>query len=225
MRLRATVLTTWMPDWNSSGQRIGLLFGPWYVPNVTLLQCRMPHAEQRHSMKQSRVRKVATACTCWRKRTSPWQPPETHHQSQSQSTSSKRSKISTQQTQNLQLPRRPLVSDLFLPDVAELIPTTLRKMPRLSESGPLGMRAEHWYDFGSLAGDSDLFVQVELRHIATASVPQSVSTVSQGPTAHATRQTHGRAQTTSHDVLSPQTRSQISRWLPRRNQLPDVRDL
>ena len=33
-------------------------------------------------------------------------------------------------------------------------------MRRLSEPGPLGMRAEHWYDFGSLAGNSDLFVQV-----------------------------------------------------------------
>ena len=45
-------------------------------------------------------------------------------------------------------------------------------MPRLSEPGPLGMRAEHWYDFGSLAGDSDKFVQV-IAHIAAA-VPNSV---------------------------------------------------
>ena len=43
------------------------------------------------------------------------------------------------------------VSALFLSEVAEHVPTTLRKMPRLSEPGPLGMRAEHWYDFGSLA--------------------------------------------------------------------------
>ena len=33
--------------------------------------------------------------------------------------------------------------------------------------GPLGMRAEHWYDFGSLTGNSDLFVQV-VAHIAAA---------------------------------------------------------
>ena len=46
-------------------------------------------------------------------------------------------------------------------------------MPRLSETGPLGMRAEHWYDFGSLAGNSDLFVQV-VAHIAAAAVPNSV---------------------------------------------------
>ena len=35
------------------------------------------------------------------------------------------------------------------------------------------MRAEHWYDFGSLAGNSDLFVQV-VAHIAAAALPNSV---------------------------------------------------
>ena len=53
------------------------------------------------------------------------------------------------------------VSALFLSEVAEHVPITLRKMPRLSEPGPLGMRAEHWYDF---------FVQV-IAHIAAAAVP------------------------------------------------------
>ena len=65
------------------------------------------------------------------------------------------------------------VSALFLSEVAWHVPITLRKMPRLSEPGPLGMRAEHRYDFGSLAGDSDLFVQV-LAHIAAGAVPNSV---------------------------------------------------
>ena len=65
------------------------------------------------------------------------------------------------------------ISALFLSEVAEHVPTTLRKMPRLSEPGPLGMRAEHWYDFGSLAGNSDLFVQV-IAHIPAAAVPSSV---------------------------------------------------
>ena len=46
-------------------------------------------------------------------------------------------------------------------------------MPRLSEPGPLGMRAEHWYDFGSLAEDSDLFVQV-VADMAAVAVPNSV---------------------------------------------------
>ena len=35
------------------------------------------------------------------------------------------------------------------------------------------MRAEHWYDFGSLAGNSDLFVQV-ISHIAAAAIPNPV---------------------------------------------------
>ena len=65
------------------------------------------------------------------------------------------------------------ISALFLSEVAEQVPSTLRKMPRLSEPGPLGIRAEHWYDFGSLAGNSDLFVQV-VAHIAAAAVPNSV---------------------------------------------------
>ena len=68
------------------------------------------------------------------------------------------------------------VSALFLSEVAEHVPTTLRKMPRLSEPGPLGMRAEHWYDFGSLAGNSDLFVQV-IAHIAAAAVPSLSVTI------------------------------------------------
>ena len=68
-------------------------------------------------------------------------------------------------------PAQALVSDLFLSEVAELIPSTLRKMPLLSEPGPLGMRAEHWYDFGSLTGNSNLFLLV-VAHIAA--VPHSV---------------------------------------------------
>ena len=69
-------------------------------------------------------------------------------------------------------PAQALVTNLFLSEVAKLIPTTLRKMPRLSEPGPLGMRAEHWYDFGSLAENSNLFVQV-VAHTAAA-IPHSV---------------------------------------------------
>ena len=70
-------------------------------------------------------------------------------------------------------PAQAPVSVLFLSEVAEHVPTTLRKMPRLSEPGPLRMRAEHWYDFGSLAGNSDLFVQV-IAHIAAAAVHHPV---------------------------------------------------
>ena len=70
-------------------------------------------------------------------------------------------------------PVQAFVSGPSKSEVAEHVPTTLRKIPRLSEPGPPGMRAEHWYDFGSLAGNSDLFVQV-IAHIAAAAVPNSV---------------------------------------------------
>ena len=70
-------------------------------------------------------------------------------------------------------PTQAVVSNLFLSEVAELIPTTLPKMPRLSEPGPLGMRAEHWYDFGAPARNSNPFVQVAA-HVAAAAVHHSV---------------------------------------------------
>ena len=41
-----------------------------------------------------------------------------------------------------------------------------------TEPGPLGLRVEHWYDFGEHVGDSNLFVQV-VAHIAAA-VPHPV---------------------------------------------------
>ena len=69
------------------------------------------------------------------------------------------------------------------------------------EPVPLGMRAEHWYDFGSLAGNSDLFVQV-IAHIAAAAVPSSVLQYLKNWTDHSTCQTHRRPQTTSYDVIS-----------------------
>ena len=86
------------------------------------------------------------------------------------------------------------LSALFLSEVAEHVPITLRKMPRLSE--PLGMRAEHWYDFGSLAGNSDLFVQV-ISHIAAAAVPNPVLQYFESWTDHTACQTHRWPQTTS----------------------------
>ena len=99
------------------------------------------------------------------------------------------------------------VSALFLSE--DHVPTTLRKMPRLSEPGPLGKRAEHWYDFGSLAGDSDLFVQV-VAHIAAAAVPNSVLQYLKAGQITPLAKTHRRPQTTSHDVFSSQTCTKIS---------------
>ena len=83
----------------------------------------------------------------------------------------------------------------------------LRKMPRLSEPGPLGMRAEHWYDFGSWAGNSDLFVQV-VAHIAAAAVPNPVLQYLRAGQITPCK-TYRRPQTASHDVIPPQTRAEI----------------
>ena len=55
----------------------------------------------------------------------------------------------------------------------DFIPITLKRMPRLREAGPLGMRAEHWYDFGTQAGDCDLLARI-IAHIATATIPDAV---------------------------------------------------
>ena len=166
--LRATAHTFWMRDWSSFGLRIGLLSGPWYVLNVMLLRCRTRRAERTSSRCQSRVRKVATLARTDEKgralaaaRNAPAVPV---------------TEPIVQEIKSLYPadPEPPApVSALFLSEVAWHVPITLRKMPRLSEPGPLGMRAEHRYDFGSLAGDSDLFVQV-LAHIAAGAVPNSV---------------------------------------------------
>ena len=65
------------------------------------------------------------------------------------------------------------ITHIFVFQIADFIPLTLKRMPRLSEPGPLGMRAEHWYDFGTQAGDANMFSLV-MAHIATATIPDAV---------------------------------------------------
>ena len=103
----------------------------------------------------------------------PWLQPGTHHQCQSLSRLFRRSKASTPQDPDPAAPAHTPVSNLFLSEVADLVPTPLCKMPRLIEPGSLGTRAEHLYDFGIHAGDSNLFVQI-VAHIAAAEVFHSV---------------------------------------------------
>ena len=100
------------------------------------------------------------------------------------------------------------MSGLFLSEVAEHIPTTLRKMPRLSEPGPLGIRAEHWCDFGSLAGNSNLFVQV-VAHIAAAVLHSVLQYLKAGQITLLAKPTRGHRPLLMI-VLSPQTGTQIS---------------
>ena len=74
---------------------------------------------------------------------------------------------------NPAIPLSNQITNTFIFQIAECIPHTLKHMPRLSEPGPLGMCAEHWYDFGTQAGDINMFSLV-MAHIATATLPNAV---------------------------------------------------
>ena len=196
---RATVHTSWTRGWSFFVLRIGLLSGPWYAPNVMLLRCR--------TQIQSRVRKVATLARTGEKgralaaaRNAPPVP------------------VTEQIVQEIKslyptdpeppAPASAPISALFLSEVAEHVTTTLRKMPRLSEPGPLGMRPEHLYDFGSLAGNSDLFVQVIAHSSSCSSQPSAA--IPRSWTDHTACKTDRWPQTTPHDVFSLQTCTQTS---------------
>ena len=114
---------------------------------------------------QSRIRKVATLARAEVKKVELWLRLEMLLQFQSLNKLFKKLKasilliLSHQHQYQIQFQ---LCSCLKL---LKQVPSTLRKMPRLSEPGPLGMRAEHWYDFGSLwLENSDLFVQGSCSH-------------------------------------------------------------
>ena len=66
--------------------------------------------------------------------------------------------------------------------------------------------AEHWYDFGSLAGNSDLFVQV----VGSLAVPNSVLQYLKAGQITPLAKPTGGHRPTPHDVFSPQTCAQIS---------------
>ena len=186
--LRASAHTFWMRDWSFFGLRIGLLFWAMFRAECDVAPVQNTTRRTDKQQMQSRVRKVATlACTGEKGRALPPArnaPPVP---------------VTEQIVQEIKslypadpeppAPAQAFVSILFLSEVAEHVPTTLRKMPRLSEPGPLGMRAEHWYDFGSLAGNSDLFVQV-IAHMAAAAVSQPSATILKSWTDHTTCQTH-----------------------------------
>ena len=197
--LRATVHTSWMRDWSFFGLRIGLLFGPWYVPNVMLLRCKTRHAER-----------ISSKCSHVFAKLLHWRVLVKKGRALAAARNTPPVPVTEQIVQEIKSlypadpePPAPVsapVSALFLSEVAEHVPTTLRKMPRLSEPGPLGMHAEHWYDFGSLAGNSDLFVQV-IAHKTAAAVPSSVSQYLKAGQI---------TPTTPYDVISPQTCAEIS---------------
>ena len=71
------------------------------------------------------------------------------------------------------LPLATQISHIFALQTVEFIPLIVKRMPRLSEPGPLCMRAEHWYDFCTRAGEANLF-SLNIAHIATATLPDAV---------------------------------------------------
>ena len=92
------------------------------------------------------------------------------------------------------------ITNTFIFQIAECIPHTLKRMPRLSEPGPLGMRAEHWYDFGTQAGDINMFSLV-IAHIATATLSGRSAPILTCRSGHTAGKTYGRTQTAPHDVV------------------------
>ena len=169
---KATALISWKLDSTPSGQNTGLLSGPWYVLNATLLLSSATHANQLPN-RSSHVSAKLPLSPNQENEDAPWLQPGTLPLYQSLNRLYTRSGVSILSIRDPAVAAQTPVSNLFLSQVAELMPSTLRRMPRLSEPGPLGMRAEHWYDFGEQVGDSNLFVHV-VAHIAAAAVPHPV---------------------------------------------------
>ena len=168
MRLRATVHTFWMHDWNSIGAEDWSAL--WAMVRAECDIAPVQDATRRTAtqQEQSRVRKVATLARAGEKgralaaaRNAPPVP------------------VTEQIVQEIESlyptgPEPPslaqaLVSDLFLSEVAEFIPTTPQNAPtQRTWTARHACRA-----LVSLAGSSNLFVQV-IAHIAAASGPHSV---------------------------------------------------
>ena len=165
---RAIVCISWKLDSTSSGPKTGLLSGP--SRTATLPLSSATHANQLLN-RSSHVSAKLPLLPNQEKEDAPWLQPRTLHQSQSLSKLCKRSKSLSSRLpcQTSSCPRLPSSSQTHSNVLGNLFSRaqTLRQMLRLSEPAPLGMRAEHWCDFGEEAGDSNLFVQV-VAHIAPA---------------------------------------------------------
>ena len=86
--LDARLELVWAEDWSALWAMVRA--------ECDVVQCRMPHEEQLHSRSSHEF----VMLLHWHvqvKKDEPWQPPETHRQSQSQSKLFKRAKVSTQQ--------------------------------------------------------------------------------------------------------------------------------
>ena len=77
-----------------------------------------------------------------------------------------------------------------------------------SEPDPLGMRAEHWYDFGEQVETATSLYKLFPRCNCCSPAPRFA--VPQIWRSHTSRQPHRRPQITPHDVFSPQAGPQVS---------------
>ena len=171
--LRATVPTSWTLGWSFLVLKIGLLFGPWFVLNVMSLQCRTRRAGQKSS-KSSHVFAKLLHWPVLVKKEELWlllemRPPIPV----------------TEQT--VQLNQRVFILQIqshrhqpqlqFQPSSGlKLLSRSLLRSEKCPGSVNQDLSAcvlNIGIDFGSLAGNSDLFVQV-VAHIAAAAVPNSV---------------------------------------------------
>ena len=126
-----TALTTWRPGLISSGLKTGQLSGLRCELNVMLRLCTVRPRRTATEQKQSRIRKVATLARSGEKgralaaaRNAPPVPVT------GQSVQEIKSLFPTDPEPLA--PAQTIASNLLLSEVAELIPTTLRKMPRLT---------------------------------------------------------------------------------------------
>ena len=69
------------------------------------------------------------------------------------------------------------------------------------------MRGEHWYDFGTQAGDANMFSLV-MAHIATATIPDAVLQYLRAGQVTPLAKPTGGTQTTQNDVVPSSTGAQ-----------------
>ena len=166
------VPVSWKHDWTYSGLKIGLLYGPWYVLNATFPPPPKHVRGQRLNKRKLEFAKLLRLPGRARK-AERWQQHAMRRQYLSPGRSFRKSRASTQ----LILTQR---SHLLLEShtYSQRRSWNSSRSPSnechvLVNRGPLGMRAEHWYDFGTQAGGSDLFARI-IAHIATATIPDVV---------------------------------------------------
>ena len=167
-----TAPASWKHDWTCSGLKIGSHCGRWFVPNATFPQPPKHVRGQRLNKRKLEFAKLLRL-PGRAKKAERWQRHEMRRQYLSPGEIVQEIKSLYPVDPEPAVPSTARVSFAFTAEVMDFIPITLKRMPRLTGPGLLGMCAEHCYDFGTQAGDSDLFAPI-IAHIATATIPDAV---------------------------------------------------